>query len=913
MAWLVTGGAGYIGAPVVRALLDSGRPVVVLDDLSSGDLGTVPPEVPLVRASVGDGLAVRHALAEYGVTGVVHLAGRKSVVESLARPLTYYHHNVGGTQVLIEAMAEAGVEKIVFASSAAVYGDPDGDPVDEDAPLEPRNPYGATKVVCEWIMAEAARVHGLKPLVLRYFNVAGASMIGRPRPADIGLVGRAVESVARGAQPVVYGRDYPTPDGSCVRDFVHVLDVAAAHVLAADALDAGRTGGVYNVGRGVGYSVGQVFDQIREVTGIAFEEETRPRRGGDPVRVVASIARIGRELGWQPGHDLASIVRSQWLAHLEAAHRRPGTPQARPLPVGTRAGKDGLADGGLAHGGLVEGGLVEDAGRRSEPGAAREPDNRAQTAQLPPRGDERSARIQIISASIGAGHDGAARELAGRLTERGFQVESMDLISVFPGWLGPLLRGMYRRMLTRRPRLYDSLFRIACTFNGAAPITRALLRPMRRRLLRRLPPDAGAVVSTFPLGAQILGPLRLSGRLTVPAVTYLTDFGVHPIWISPGVDLHCAAHEVTRAQARAHGAGDIRVVGRLVSPLYRPATPEEKRRARERLGLPVSGRYALLVAGSWGVGELVETAAEVAGSGAAVPVVVCGNNAEMCRAARQQGVGYVYGWVEDMLAMLQAVDVLVENAGGLSALEAMACGVPVATYRAIPGHGTQNAEAMVEAGVTHWIHDRESLGPSLTELIDGGASLPQCQIALALFESDPATVVADLAKAGAEHNGQRRDSQARDGQGRDGQGSERPGRNGQGSGSPGRNGPGHSGAATNDAGNNRPGHDRPGHDGAGSRKGIWRNRGAGKRRRFRKGGAGASGAAPDGAEVNGAASDGAALNRAASDCAAPEGGASRGAGTPVAATPVAVRGTGTERASGKDGPTGQGGGERPMA
>jgi UDP-glucose-4-epimerase GalE len=713
---------------VVRALLDSGRPVVVLDDLSTGDLGTVPPEVPLVRASVGDAATLRHVLTEYAVTGVVHLAGRKSVVESLARPLTYYQQNVGGTQALIEAMAEAGIAKIVFSSSAAVYGDPDGDLVAEDARLEPLNPYGNTKLVCEWIMSEAARVHGLKPLVLRYFNVAGASMIGRPRPADIGLVGRAVDSVARGAQPVVYGRDYPTPDGSCIRDFVHVLDVASAHVVAADALDGGRPGGTYNVGCGTGYSVEQVFDRIREVTGVSFEEEARPRRDGDPVRVVASVEKIGRELGWRPCHDLTEIVRSQWETNLGAA-RLSSAPQARPLPV-DRCGERGRSPAGQASAAGGPSGVVGGS---------------AGTPEKPPG---TPARIQVISASIGAGHDGAARELAGRLSERGFQVDTMDLISVFPGWLGPLLRGMYRRMLTRRPRLYDSLFRIACTFNGAAPITRALLRPMRGRLLRRLPPDARAVVSTFPLGAQILGPLRRSRRLAVPAITYLTDFGVHPIWVAPGVDMHCAAHEVTRAQARGLGAGDIRVVGRLVSPLFRPASAEEKREARRRLGLPLDGRFALLVAGSWGVGELVATAAEVAGSGAAAPVVVCGDNTEMYRAACQQGVGHVFGWVDDMLGMLQAVDVLVENAGGLTSLEAMACGVPVATYRAIPGHGTQNAEAMVAAGVTHWIHDREALGPALTELIEGGVSGRQCQAALALFESDPATVVADLAKAG---------------------------------------------------------------------------------------------------------------------------------------------------------------------
>jgi hypothetical protein len=324
--------------------------------------------------------------------------------------------------------------------------------------------------------------------------------------------------------------------------------------------------------------------------------------------------------------------------------------------------------------------------------------------------------------------------------------------------------------------------------------------------------------------------------------------------VAPGIDLHCAAHEVTRAQAEALGAGDIRVVGRLVSPLYRPATPEEKRRARQRLGLPVSGRYALLVAGSWGVGELVATAAEVAASGAAVPVVVCGNNTEMYRAARDQGVGHVYGWVEDMLAMLQAVDVLVENAGGLSALEAMACGVPVATYRAIPGHGTQNAEAMVQAGVTYWIHDRDALGPSLTRLIDGGIGLQQCQTALALFESDPATVVADLAKAGAEHT---------------------------------------------DAGRQGAAHHRGGHTGAGSNTGTGSNTGpgragAGKRGRIRRGATASNGGGSSGGGSNGGAD-------------------SRGGDLPVAAAPVAVPSAGTGETGGKGELTGRRGDEGPRA
>ena len=214
------------------------------------------------------------------------------------------------------------------------------------------------------------------------------------------------------------------------------------------------------------------------------------------------------------------------------------------------------------------------------------------------RSSGRRPLIQVLSASIGAGHDGAARELAERLAQRGFEVECLDLLSVFPRWLGAAVRSSYRAMLLRQPWIYDALFRIACAFPGAGPATRLLLVPMRGRLLRRLAPDAAAVVSMFPLGAQILGPLRRRGRLTAPAVTYLTDFAVHPIWVAQGVDTHCAAHEVSRCQARALGARDIQVVGRLVSQAFRPADARARARARRSLGLPVHGRLALLVAGS---------------------------------------------------------------------------------------------------------------------------------------------------------------------------------------------------------------------------------------------------------------------------------------------------------------------------
>ncbi len=702
MTWLVTGGAGYIGAAVVRAVSASGRSVVVLDDLSTGDRQTVPARVPFIRASVCDVPAVERVLVDHAISGVIHLAGRKSVAESLAAPRLYHSQNAGGTRALLTAMARVGVDRLVFASSAAVYGLPEAELVGEDGPLQPVNPYGASKLTCERTIRDAARTHGLRYQILRYFNVAGAGVPGRRRRADTGLLACAMDAIARGARPVVFGRTHPTADGSCIRDFVHVLDVALAHALAVDALDTGSESAVYNVGSGTGHSVLQVLDRIREVTGVDFTVETRPPREGDPSRVVACPERIRRDLGWLPIRDLDEIVRGRWELSLAARTPRRTTPVERPAADATEAGPTG--------------------------------------------------RIQVITASIGAGHDGAARELVARLTQRGFPVECLDLLSVFPLRLGRVVRGTYRTMLSRQPWMYDMLFRIACTFAGAAPATRLLMLPMRRRLLRHLPPDTVAVVSTFPLGSQILGPLRSKGRLTVPAITYLTDFAVHPIWVARGMDMHCAAHEVSRRQADALGARDIQLAGRLVAPAFRPPDPTAREEARRRLGLPVDERLALLVAGSWGVGTVERTVAEVARCGAATPVVVCGSNTELCRRLRGQGVAHTFGWVADMASLLQAVDVLVENAGGLTAMEAMACGVPVITYRPIAGHGTANAAAMAQAGVARWVRTAAGLGPAITELIDG-ASDGQRAAGLALFESDPATIVANLAKAATPEQG----------------------------------------------------------------------------------------------------------------------------------------------------------------
>lgn len=349
---------------------------------------------------------------------------------------------------------------------------------------------------------------------------------------------------------------------------------------------------------------------------------------------------------------------------------------------------------------------------------------------------------------MGAGHDGAKYELARRLRERGFQVDCINLFEVFPWRLGRLLNGTYHGLLSGLPWFYDMLFAIACTFRGAAPATRLLLIPMRRRLRRLLPPDTRAVVSTYPLASQILGPLRQSGDLSVPVITYLTDFAVHPIWVSPGIDLHCAVHEVSRAEAIGHGAGDIRVVGPLVAAGFRPDTPLSKREARERFGLPLERPIALLVAGSWGLGRVEAAATEIAATSAAVPVVLCGRNTRLYRRLKKkQRIEHVFGWVEDMPSLVRAVDVLVENAGGLTSMEAFASGIPVLTYRSIPGHGKANASAMAQARVVSWVRRRRGLKTTLVDLMEGINGQRQRAAALALFDSDAATVVADLAKS----------------------------------------------------------------------------------------------------------------------------------------------------------------------
>ncbi len=316
MTWLVTGGAGYIGAHVVVAMREAGEDVLVLDDLSTGDPGRIP-DVPLVRADVADVGTVARAIREHDVHGVVHLAAKKQVEESVRQPLLYYRQNVDGLRALLEAVTAEGVEQFVFSSSAAVYGAPDVDLVDEGTECLPVNPYGRTKLIGEQMLADVAVATGLRHVALRYFNVAGAA---DPSLADRGaanLVPLVFRQLDRHLPPQVFGDDYDTPDGTCIRDFVHVADIATAHVAAAAALVEGRVRALTaNIGRGDGVSVREMVETIRRVTGTEDESWAEPvvvpRRAGDPARVVASAELIGRELGWTASHGIGEMVASAW-------------------------------------------------------------------------------------------------------------------------------------------------------------------------------------------------------------------------------------------------------------------------------------------------------------------------------------------------------------------------------------------------------------------------------------------------------------------------------------------------------------------------------------------------------------------------------------------------------------------------
>ncbi|OIV35271.1 UDP-N-acetylglucosamine--N-acetylglucosamine transferase [Mangrovactinospora gilvigrisea] len=359
------------------------------------------------------------------------------------------------------------------------------------------------------------------------------------------------------------------------------------------------------------------------------------------------------------------------------------------------------------------------------------------------------ARIAVVSAGVGAGHDGAAAGLAQRLTAHGFLVDRHDLLDLMPAGTGRLLAGSYRSLLAWAPDGYQRLYTATDRATARPGVLRpSLRRGTERRLLRALPPDTRAVVSTYPGASQVLGAMRLRGDLAVPVVTFLTDFSVHAMWVAPGVDAHLAVHAVPAAQAHARGACAVSVVGPATDLRFAPATPAQRDTARARFGLPADAPLALLVAGSWGVGPVRRAAAEIGATGAAVPVVVCGRNRGLAERLRREGVPHVFGWVDDVPALMRACDVLVQNAGGLTSLEAFAGGLPVLSYRCIPGHGRTNAEALEEAGLAAWVRTPDALGGTLDALLHGPRGRAQRAAGLALHRAAPGPVPVIAARAG---------------------------------------------------------------------------------------------------------------------------------------------------------------------
>jgi len=311
---LLTGGAGYIGAHVVRALLASGREPVVLDDLSTGLGSRVPGGVEFEQCDVVDTTAVAALLRRVQPTGVIHLAAKKSPTESMSDPLLYARENVGGVVSLLDALRAADVSRVVFSSSCSVYGTPNVELVGEDGPTVPESPYGESKLYGERIIEASARAYAWGAVNLRYFNVVGAAA---PELRDTGvynLVPLVFRSLRESTRPQVFGSDYPTPDGTCVRDYVDVRDLAAAHVRAAEALESDRRVATYNVGRGEGSSVLEVLDAVRQVTGVDSRHELVGRRPGDPARIVGRVDRIRTDLGWTAERDLLDMVGSAWAS-----------------------------------------------------------------------------------------------------------------------------------------------------------------------------------------------------------------------------------------------------------------------------------------------------------------------------------------------------------------------------------------------------------------------------------------------------------------------------------------------------------------------------------------------------------------------------------------------------------------------
>ena len=320
MTWLVTGGAGYIGSHVVSALRGAEMQAVVVDSLSTGHREFVPDDVPFVHGNILDSGLVARTMLDHGVTGVIHLAGFKFAGVSVQEPLLTYEQNVTGTAELLKAMELAEVDKLVFSSSAATYGTPAGDIVTEDTPTRPESPYGESKLIGEWLIRDQGRARGLKHTSLRYFNVVGSGSPELDDSSPHNLFPIVLRALTAGKTPRINGTDYNTADGTCVRDYVHVADLATSHVAAAQALAAGTAlERVYNLGSGDGLSVRQIMTAMATVTGVDFEPEIGPRREGDPDRIVADGSLAGRDLDWKMRHSVEDMVASAYEAQKKAS------------------------------------------------------------------------------------------------------------------------------------------------------------------------------------------------------------------------------------------------------------------------------------------------------------------------------------------------------------------------------------------------------------------------------------------------------------------------------------------------------------------------------------------------------------------------------------------------------------------
>jgi UDP-glucose 4-epimerase len=318
MTILVTGGAGYIGSHMVHDLVDAGERVVVLDNLSTGFRFLIPGMVPFVAGSTGDRALVTKTIHQHGVTAIIHFAASIVVPESVADPLAYYRNNTMNTCTLLDSAVEAGVKQFIFSSTAAVYGNPQHVPVREDAPTAPISPYGSSKLMSEIMLHDAGRAYGLRFVILRYFNVAGADpkqRTGQSTPAATHLIKVACEA-ALGKRPKmeIFGTDYPTPDGTCIRDYIHVSDLARAHSAALAYLRRGGESTTFNCGYGRGASVLEVIDAVKRVSRRDFPVEISGRRAGDPAALVADVARIRAALDWRPQFDNLDTIVSHALA-----------------------------------------------------------------------------------------------------------------------------------------------------------------------------------------------------------------------------------------------------------------------------------------------------------------------------------------------------------------------------------------------------------------------------------------------------------------------------------------------------------------------------------------------------------------------------------------------------------------------